>query len=57
LLEIGPAKWLIYRSLVPTLEPRSVLGQHTMYETLVGRFVSGDLEPLVQVEQTTESNA
>jgi hypothetical protein len=57
LLEIGPAKWLIYRSLAPTLEPRSVLGQHTMYETLVGRFVSGDLEPLVQVEQTTESNA
>jgi hypothetical protein len=57
LLEIGPSKWLIYRSLVPTLEPRSVLGQHTMYETLVGRFVRGDLEPLVQVEQTTESKA
>jgi hypothetical protein len=57
LLEIGPAKWLIYRSLEPTLEPRSVLGQHTMYETLVGRFVRGDLEPIVQVEQTTESGA
>ncbi|HEV8000827.1 MAG TPA: hypothetical protein VGP63_13165 [Planctomycetaceae bacterium] len=57
LLEVGPEKWLIYRSLLPTLEPRSVLGQHTMYETLVGCFVRGDLEPIVQVEQTTESGA
>jgi hypothetical protein len=56
LLEIGPTKWLIYRSLVPTLEPRSVLGQHTMYETLMGRFVRGELEPMIQVEQTTESS-
>jgi hypothetical protein len=56
LLEIGLSKWLIYRSLSRTLEPRSVLGQHTMYETLVGRFVRGDVESIVQVEQATESN-
>jgi hypothetical protein len=56
LLEVGPSKWLIYRSLSRTLEPRSVLGQHTMYETLVGRFVGGDVEPIVQVEQATESS-
>jgi hypothetical protein len=53
LLEVGPLKWMYYRSLLPALEPRSVLGQHTMYESLVGRFVRGDLEPLVQVEHST----
>jgi hypothetical protein len=51
LLETAASKWLIYRSLQPTLEPRSVLGQHTMYETLVANFVRGDVEALVQVEQ------
>jgi len=56
LLEIGPSKWLIYRSLSRALEPRSVLGQHTMYETLVGRFVRGDVESIVQIEQAAESN-
>jgi len=56
LLEVGPSKWLIYHSLSRALEPRSVLGQHTMYETLVGRFVRGDVEPIVQVEQATESS-
>jgi hypothetical protein len=56
LLEIGLSKWLIYRSLARTLEPRSVLGQHTMYETLMGRFVRGDVEPIVQVEQANESS-
>ncbi len=54
LLEVGPLKWMYYRSLLPALEPRSVLGQHTMYESLVGRFVRGDVEPLVQVEQSTD---
>jgi hypothetical protein len=56
LLEIGLSKWLIYRSLSRALEPRSVLGQHTMYETLVGRFVRGDVESIVQIEQAAESN-
>jgi hypothetical protein len=56
LLEVGSSKWLIYRGISRTLEPRSVLGQHTMYETLVGRFVRGDVEPIVQVEQATESS-
>jgi hypothetical protein len=56
LLEVGPSKWLLYRSLCPTLEPRSVLGQHTMYETVMGPFVRGDLEPVIQVEQAAESD-
>ncbi len=54
LLEVGPLKWMYYRSLLPALEPRSVLGQHTIYESLIGRFVRGDVEPLVQVEQSTD---
>ena len=55
-LKVGSAQWLIYRSLAPVREPRTVLGQHTMYETLVGRFLqSGKVEPIVQVEQRTET--
>ena len=57
LLENGPAKWLIYRSLLSSLEPRSVLGQHTMYETMVGRFAKGDVAQMVLVEQSTKRDA
>jgi hypothetical protein len=57
LLENGSAKWLIYRSLSSSLEPRSVLGQHTMYETMVGRFAKGDVEQMVLVEQSTKKDA
>jgi hypothetical protein len=57
LLENGPAKWLIYRSLLSSIEPRSVLGQHTMYETMVGRFAKGDVEQMVLVEQSTKKDA
>jgi hypothetical protein len=54
-LQIGSAQWLVYRSLSFILEPRTVLGQHTMYETLIGRFVrSGEVEPIVLVEQRAE---
>jgi hypothetical protein len=54
-LQIGKEQWLIYRSLSPILEPRTILGQHTMYETMIGRFErSGELEPIVLVEQRTE---
>jgi hypothetical protein len=54
-LQIGSAQWLVYRSLSSILEPRTVLGQHTMYETLIGRFVpSGEVEPIVLVEQRAE---
>jgi len=55
LLQIGKARWLVYRSLSSILEPRTVLGQHTMYETMIGRFVqSGTVEPIVLVEQRAE---
>ena len=54
-LQIGKEQWLIYRSLSPILEPRTILGQHTMYETMIGRFErSGELEPIVLVEQRAE---
>jgi hypothetical protein len=56
-LQVGTAQWLVYRSLSPILEPRTVLGQHTMYETMIGRFVrSGEVEPIVLVEQRAEGN-
>ena len=54
-LQIGKEQWLIYRSLSRILEPRTVLGQHTMYETLIGRFLAtGAVEPMVLVEQGAE---
>jgi hypothetical protein len=54
-LQIGKSQWLIYRSLSPILEPRTVLGQHTMYETMIGRFLpNGAVEPMVLVEQGKE---
>jgi hypothetical protein len=52
-LQIGDAQWLVYRSLSPICEPRSVLGLHTMHETVIGRFdQKGNVEPLVLVEQS-----
>jgi len=54
-LQLGTEQWLIYRSLSRILEPRTVLGQHTMYETLIGRFLTtGAVDPIVLVEQGTE---
>ena len=54
-LQVGTEQWLIYRSLSRILEPRTVLGQHTMYETLIGRFSkTGTVDPMVLVEQGTE---
>jgi hypothetical protein len=54
-LQVGKEQWLIYRSLSRILEPRTVLGQHTVYETLIGRFsTTGAVEPIVLVEQGTE---
>jgi hypothetical protein len=54
-LQLGKEQWLIYRSLSRILEPRTVLGQHTMYETLIGRFsTTGAVDPIVLVEQGTE---
>jgi hypothetical protein len=54
-LQVGKEQWLIYRSLSRILEPRTVLGQHTMYETLIGRFsTTGAVDPIVLVEQGTE---
>lgn len=53
-LQIGASQWLVYRSLAPTAEPRTVLGHHTLYETVIGRFTTGGrVEPLVSIEQST----
>ncbi|QDU79174.1 hypothetical protein Pla110_08790 [Polystyrenella longa] len=45
-------QWLFYRSLKTGWEwPRAVLGLHTNYETVLGRFDSkGNIVPLVNVE-------
>lgn len=49
-LRLGKQQLLIYRSLVDTREPRSVLGQHTRYETVIGSFEGGELAPIIMVE-------
>ena len=50
-LRIGNQQLLIYRSLVPTEELRTVLGHHTGHETIIARFdKKGDVKPLLIVE-------
>ncbi|HEY3966413.1 MAG TPA: hypothetical protein VGM05_17765 [Planctomycetaceae bacterium] len=50
-LRIGIDQLLIFRGLAATHEPRAVLGQHTWFETLIGRFDSdGELEPIMATE-------
>jgi hypothetical protein len=54
-LQIGAAQWLVYRSLSRIPEPRTVLGHHTLYETVIGRFAHGSVDPIVSVEQSAAS--
>lgn len=50
-LRIGRDQWLIYRSLITSPEPRSVLGHQTRYETVVGRFnAKGDVKAILEIE-------
>lgn len=50
-LKLGSHQWLMYRSLVRTDEPRSVLGHQTRYETVIGSVeANGDITPLMLVE-------
>ncbi len=53
-LRVGTAQWLVYRSLSRVQSPRTVLGEHTMQETIIGRFANGDLEPIILVEQKAD---
>lgn len=50
-VQCDKSQWLIYRSLAPPAN-RSVLGQNTSVECLVGRFLApgGEVEELLQVE-------
>ena len=50
-VQCSQEQWLIYRSLAPSAN-RTVLGQNTSQEYLVGRFLkpSGELEDLLEVE-------
>ncbi len=50
-IRIGNQQLLIYRSIAPTDELRTVLGHHTGHETIIARFdKSGDVKPLLIVE-------
>lgn len=50
-LRIGAHQLLVYRSLKKAEESRAVLGHHTNYESVIGRFdTDGDLSPLLFVE-------
>lgn len=49
-LRVGKNQLLIYRSLVDTREARSVLGQHTRYETVIGSIDAGEMAPIIMVE-------
>lgn len=50
-IKVGNHQWLIYRSLRQSIEPRSVLGHQTRYETVIGAVEkNGDITPLMLVE-------
>ncbi|MCA9014726.1 MAG: hypothetical protein KDA77_05265, partial [Planctomycetaceae bacterium] len=50
-LRIGAHQLLVYRSLKKAAHSRTVLGHHTNYESVIGRFdTDGDLTPLLFVE-------
>lgn len=50
-IKVGNQQWLIYRSLRQSIEPRSVLGHQTRFETVIGSVESnGDITPLMLVE-------
>lgn len=50
-LRIGKHQLLVYRSLKKGAQARAVLGHHTNYESVIGRFdTDGDLMPLLYVE-------
>ena len=50
-VKVGNQQWLIYRSLRQSIEPRSVLGHQTRYETVIGAVeANGDITPLMLVE-------
>lgn len=48
-VQIGSRQWLVYRSLGPKGN-RSLLGHNLVSETLVARFVGGQVEPLLEIE-------
>jgi len=50
-LRVGDQQWLLYRALLRTEEPRSVLGHQTRYETVIGTVeADGEITPLMLVE-------
>ncbi len=50
-IKVGNHQWLVYRSLRQSIEPRSVLGHQTKYETVIGAVEpNGDITPLMLVE-------
>lgn len=50
-LRIGGLHLVVYRSLRPTVEGRSLLGLHTRHETVIGNFTrKGKVDPVMLVE-------
>lgn len=50
-LRVKRDQWLLYHSLVAPDIPRTVMGLHTLNETVYARFTAkGEFEPLIEVE-------
>ena len=51
-LRLGREQWLYFYNIRPGALPRTVLGHHTLYETVIARVKrGGEIVPLVQVDQ------
>jgi hypothetical protein len=54
---IGESQWLYFHSLDGSDQSRTVLGMHTLQETVIGELNNrGDVNHLVQVERKTDES-
>ncbi len=49
-VRIGDSQFMFFRSLTKATLPRSVMGHHTPYESVIAEFDAGQFKPLVNVE-------
>jgi hypothetical protein len=49
-LRVGDRQWMYLHNLASGQVPRTVLGHHTLDETVIAEFRKGDVRPLVHVE-------
>lgn len=55
-VRMGDAQYMFFRSLAPPRVPRTVMGHHTPYESVIAKFEDGNFVPLLNVEAEQGEN-